>query len=412
MTKLVLLVLRESNTKPPNRVLVVKPHNKTPYELFRGRNPALSFMRPFRCHVTILNTLDHLGKFDGNSDDGFFIGYSLNSTNSNDFVGTEEGIGEGVSEESEIDYQEKSKNSTQDVNIVGLSINTASTNVNTEVDLSNISNTYLVPSTPNTRIHKGHLLDHVIGDVQSGVLTRKITKTTNDQGFISAVYEGKTHEDLHICMFACFLSQEEPKKDGRGIVVRNKARLVAHAYTQEEGIVYEEIFALVTRIEAIRMFLAYASFKEFIVYEMDVKSAFMYGKIEEEVYVCQPPGLEDPEFLDKVYKVEKALYGLHQAPRACQEEEIDYDETFAPVARIEAIRIFIAFATYLNFIVFQMDVKSAFLNGKLKEKVYVKQPPSFESREFSDYVCKLDKALYGLKQAPMACYETLFTFLI
>ncbi|GJS20770.1 retrovirus-related pol polyprotein from transposon TNT 1-94 [Tanacetum coccineum] len=70
---------------------------------------------------------------------------------------------------------------------------------------------------------------------------------------------------------------------------------------------------------------------------------------------------------------------------------------------MEAIRIFLAFATYMNFIVFQMDVKSAFLNGKLKEEVYVKQPPSFESSEFLDYVCKLDKALYGLKQAPKAC---------
>nr|GFC32328.1 hypothetical protein [Tanacetum cinerariifolium] len=119
---------------------------------------------------------------------------------------------EGVSKESEIDNQEKPENSTQDVNTAEPSINTASTNVNTEVDLSNISNTYLVPSTLNTRIHKDHLLDHVNGDVQSGVLTMRTTKTTNDQGFISAVYEGKTHEYLHTCLFACFLSQEEPKK--------------------------------------------------------------------------------------------------------------------------------------------------------------------------------------------------------
>ncbi|GJV48908.1 retrovirus-related pol polyprotein from transposon TNT 1-94 [Tanacetum coccineum] len=82
------------------------------------------------------------------------------------------------------------------------------------------------------------------------------------------------------------------------------------------------------------------------------------------------------------------------------------------VARMKAIRIFIAFATYMNFKVYQMDVKSAFLNGKLKEEVYVKQPPGFESSEFPDYVCKLDKALYGLKQAPKAWYETLSTFLI
>ncbi|GJT41011.1 putative ribonuclease H-like domain-containing protein [Tanacetum coccineum] len=109
------------------------------------------------------------------------------------------------------------------------------------------------------------------------------------------------------------------KKDERGIVVRNKARLVAQGYTQEEGIDYDEVFAPVARIEAIRLFLAYASFMGFIVYQMDVKSAFLYGTIKEEVYVCQPPGFEDPQFPDKVYKVEKALYGLHQAPRAWYE---------------------------------------------------------------------------------------------
>ncbi|GJV99748.1 putative ribonuclease H-like domain-containing protein [Tanacetum coccineum] len=109
------------------------------------------------------------------------------------------------------------------------------------------------------------------------------------------------------------------KKDERGIVVKNKARLVAQGHTQEEGIYYDEVFVPVARIEAIRLFLAYASFKDFVVYQMDVKSAFLYGKIEEELYVYQPPGFEDPHFPDKVYKVEKALYGLHQAPRAWYE---------------------------------------------------------------------------------------------
>ncbi|GJT96908.1 putative ribonuclease H-like domain-containing protein [Tanacetum coccineum] len=421
-----------------NMVLVVKPHNKTPYELFRGRTPSLSFMKPFGCHVTILNTLDHLGKFDGKSDDGFFVGYSLNSkafrvynirtrkveenlhvrfledkpiiagdgpkwlfdidvltksmnyvpvvagTNSNDFVGIKESIGAGHSskepgssqdyilmplwkdgslfdsslkdasndepqpsndaekkdDEGGIDDQERTENSAQDVNTTRPSINTANTNFNTgspnintvsptiptantkwlfsdesELDLSNIATTYPVPTTPNTRIHKDHSLDHVLGDVQSGVQTRRMI---NEQGFISAVYEGKTHEDLHTCLFAYFLSQEEPKKviqalkdprwieamqeellqfklqqvwtlvdlpygkrairtkwvyrnkkDKRGIVIRNKARLVAQGYTQEEGIDYDEVFAPVARIEAIRLFLAYASFNDFVVYHME-----------------------------------------------------------------------------------------------------------------------------------------------
>nr|GEY65047.1 putative ribonuclease H-like domain-containing protein [Tanacetum cinerariifolium] len=114
------------------------------------------------------------------------------------------------------------------------------------------------------------------------------------------------------------------KKDERDIVVRNKARLVAQGYTQEEGIDYEEVFALVARIEAIRLFLAYASFMGFMVYQTDVKSAFLYGTIEEEVYVCQPPGFEDPNYHDKVYKVDKALYGLHQALRAWYETLANY----------------------------------------------------------------------------------------
>ncbi|GKC62514.1 putative ribonuclease H-like domain-containing protein, partial [Tanacetum coccineum] len=109
------------------------------------------------------------------------------------------------------------------------------------------------------------------------------------------------------------------KKDERGIVIRNKARLVAQGYTQEEGIDYDEVFAPVVRIKAIRLFLAYASFKDFVVYQTDVKSVFLYGKIKEEVNVCQPSGFEDPDFLDRVYKVEKALSGLHQAPRAWYE---------------------------------------------------------------------------------------------
>nr|GFC02149.1 copia protein [Tanacetum cinerariifolium] len=94
------------------------------------------------------------------------------------------------------------------------------------------------------------------------------------------------------------------------------AQLVAQGHMQEEGIDCDEVFAHVARIEAIRIFLAFASYMGFIVYQMDVKSAFLYGTIDEEVYVSQPPGFVDPKFPNKVYKVVKALYGLRQAPRA------------------------------------------------------------------------------------------------
>nr|GEX87547.1 putative ribonuclease H-like domain-containing protein [Tanacetum cinerariifolium] len=109
------------------------------------------------------------------------------------------------------------------------------------------------------------------------------------------------------------------KKDERGIVIRNKERLVAQGYTQEECINYDEVFPLVARIEAIMLFLAYASFMRFIVYQMDVKNAILYDTIKEEVYVSQLPSFEDLHVPNKVYKVEKALYGLYQAPRAWYE---------------------------------------------------------------------------------------------
>ncbi|KAI3687046.1 hypothetical protein L1987_80736 [Smallanthus sonchifolius] len=109
------------------------------------------------------------------------------------------------------------------------------------------------------------------------------------------------------------------KTDDHHIVVKNKARLVVQGFYQQEGLDYTEVYAPVARIEAIRLFLAYATYVGFKVYQLDVKSAFLYGKVHEEVYVTQPPGFEDPHNINKVYKLDKALYGLHQAPRAWYE---------------------------------------------------------------------------------------------
>ncbi|GJZ38953.1 retrovirus-related pol polyprotein from transposon TNT 1-94 [Tanacetum coccineum] len=95
-----------------------------------------------------------------------------------------------------------------------------------------------------------------------------------------------------------------------------------------------------------------------------------------------------------------------------QQEGIDYEETFAPVARLQAIRVFLTYAAYMGFMVYHMDIKSAFLNGKISKEVYVPQPPGFESSEFPNHVCKLNKALYRLKQDPSLWYETLSKFLI
>ncbi|GJU20080.1 putative ribonuclease H-like domain-containing protein [Tanacetum coccineum] len=183
-----------------------------------------------------------------------------------------------------------------------------------EADLNNLETTMNVSPIPTTRIHKDHPKDQIIGDINS------LLKHWRIQDFKEHAMKVWRLVDLPKGKHAIGTKWVyRNKKDERGILVRNKARLVAQGYTQEEGIDYDEVFAPVARIEAIRLFLAYASFMGFIVYQMDVKSAFLYGTIKEEVYVCQPLGFEDPQFPDKVYKVEKALYGLHQAPRAWYE---------------------------------------------------------------------------------------------
>ncbi|GJU33093.1 putative ribonuclease H-like domain-containing protein [Tanacetum coccineum] len=216
--------------------------------------------------------------------------------------------------------------------------------VGAEADMNNLDTFMPVSPIPTTRIHKDHPFEQIIRDLHSAPQTRRMTKSVTEHGMFSSVQQRINHKDFQNCLFACFLSQAEPrkviqalkdlswiesmqeellqfklqhvwtlvdlpygkraigtkwvyrnKKDERGIVIRNTARLVAQGYTQEEGIDYDEVFALVARIEAIRLFLAYDSFKDFVVYQMDMKSAFI------------------------VYKVEKALYGLHQAPRAWYE---------------------------------------------------------------------------------------------
>ncbi|GKD76634.1 putative ribonuclease H-like domain-containing protein [Tanacetum coccineum] len=284
-----------------NRVLVVKPHNKTPYELFRGFKPALSFMRPFGCHVTILNTLDSLGKFDGKSDEGFFVGYSLSSKAfrvyntrtrrvenlhirflenkpmiegnglkwlfdidsliqsmnyipvtagiiSNESAGTQSELNAGQdcivmpiwkdalyfdSPTKDVDNGEPK--TADDAQKQVEDVNTASSNDQDspkdmftmrashtleathieffsdedepEVDFGNITNSYTVPTTPNIRIHKDHPIDNVIGDVKSSVQTRRMTKPTSEQGFLSDIYEQKIHDTLNTFLYACFLSQ-------------------------------------------------------------------------------------------------------------------------------------------------------------------------------------------------------------
>nr|GEU30120.1 hypothetical protein [Tanacetum cinerariifolium] len=189
------------------------------------------------------------------------------------------------------------------------------------VDSSNM-HTFYQHHPSEHRWMKDHPLEQVIRNSSQSVRTRL-----------------QLESDGEMCMFALTVSRTEPKNikeamaDSAWIesmqeelhqfdrldntVIRKKSRLVAKGYAQKEGVDFEESFAPVARLEAVWLFIAYAAHKSFTVYQMDVKTAFLYGPLKEEVYVNQPDGFVDPYHPDKVYRLKKALYGLKQAPRAC-----------------------------------------------------------------------------------------------
>nr|GEZ49444.1 integrase, catalytic region, zinc finger, CCHC-type, peptidase aspartic, catalytic [Tanacetum cinerariifolium] len=218
-------------------------------------------------------------------------------------------------------------------------------------DPSNV-HTYYQPYPYEKKWTKDHPLHKIISDPKSSVRTRG--------------------QLANSCLFSCLLSSIEPVN-------------VAEALRDADwvSIDYDETFAHVARIEAIRLFLAYVAHKDFTVFYMDVNTAFLNGILKEEVYVGQPPGFVSKKYPDHVYALDKALYDLKQAPRACDVQQSP-EEVILPQTNTQSI---------LNNMIPNVD-ETAFLNGILKEEVYVGQPPGFVSKQYPDHVYALDKALY------------------
>ncbi|KAI3742536.1 hypothetical protein L1987_60221 [Smallanthus sonchifolius] len=441
-----------------NRVLTVKRHNKTCYELLNNRKPNLEYLLPFGNPCNLLKVRDVPTKFSAKAIEGIFLGYVANSTTKRVYNKETRQVEEwfhidcsnrslpqmAIGPDWAFDYENLFKSfhlpsdisdedaavlydSCQDAQHNGFIPNTVPnssipstsahnpnvascsgpqdseseednaifqdssadpllsddplpstqaqgeipTNLDSEIPIpqdysyqseSTLVNVLPVPEVASIKEHKDHPVTNIIGNLQDGVKTRSLVDNTC---LYTCIKDSGVLDD---CSHSCFISQVEPKnvemalhdnnwieamqeelaqfdklkvwnlvdlpkgaypigtkwvfkckKDDRGVVVRNKARLVVQGFNQQEGIDYTEVYAPVARLEAIRLFLAFASFKGFKVFQLDVKSAFLYGKVKEEVYVCQPPGFEDPLNPNMVFKLDKALYGLHQAPRAWYE---------------------------------------------------------------------------------------------
>nr|GEZ26940.1 hypothetical protein [Tanacetum cinerariifolium] len=289
--------------------------------------------------------------------------------------------------------------------------------------------TYYQPYSHEKKWTKDHPLHKIIGDPKSSVRTRgQLASSCLFSCLLSSIEPANVAEPLKDADWVSEMQEEldqfarlkvwrliprpegkfviktkwifKNEKDESSLVIRNKARLVAVGYSQQEGIDYDETFAPVARIEAIRLFLAYAVHKNFPVFQMDVKTAFLNGILKEKF----------PTPMVEQAKLKRDLAG--KPVDHTDYQRIYYDETFAPVARIAAIRLFLAYAAHKDFTVYQMDVKTTFLNEILKEEVYVGQPLGVVSKQYTDHVYALDKALYGLKQAPRAWYDVLSQFLI
>ncbi|KAK2409679.1 putative mitochondrial protein [Trifolium repens] len=203
---------------------------------------------------------------------------------------------------------------------------------------------------PSVRVQKNHPLDLVIGNPDQGITTRRSNEVISNSCFVSLIEPKNVKEAI---TDECWIEAMQEKlnqfkrsevwhlvprpegfnvigtkwvfknkSDENGIVTRNKARLVAQGYTQEEVLDFDETFAPVARLEAVRLLLGVACTLKFKLFQMDVKSAFLNGYLQEEVYVEQPKGFVEHIFPNHVYKLKKALYGLKQAPKAWFETNI------------------------------------------------------------------------------------------
>ncbi|GJU65736.1 retrovirus-related pol polyprotein from transposon TNT 1-94 [Tanacetum coccineum] len=332
----------DTSTYILNRILIKAILGKTPYELLRGRKPTLDYFRVFGSKCFILNTKDYLTKFDPKSYEGVFLGYSQNSKA---YIILNKHTRK-VEESLNVTFDETPPPSKTSPLVDDDLDEEEAIKVTEKKNLENdiVDETLEIDEIVNIKESRNHPLENVIGNLNQRTLRSQAQNQSNFFCFISTIEPKNVNEALGDKSWIVAMQEElnqfiandvwelvpQPrnmtiigtkwvfrnKLDENGVVSRNKARLVAQGYNQQEGIDYDETYAPVARLESIRILLAYACALDFKLFQMDVKSAFLNGFINDEVYVAQPSGFINFEEPDHVYKLKKTLYGLKQAPKA------------------------------------------------------------------------------------------------
>ncbi|CAL8120822.1 unnamed protein product [Prunus armeniaca] len=274
-----------------NRVFF-RPHTKsTPYEIWKGKKPNVKHLRTFGSKCYIYKDREYLGKFDARSDVGIFLGYSMNSRAYRV---------EPRSEDTDMETHESADGTEADFEDCNQPINP------------------VIRRPGAKQVQKDHSPSDVIGN--------SVTDALADDDWILAMQDELNQFERNDVWYLVPRPKDSNvigtkwifrnKTDEKGQIMRNKARLVAQGYSQIEGLDFDETFAPVARLESVRLLLSIACYLQFKLYQMDVKSAFLNGVLQEEIYVEQPAGFQDPIHPNHVYRLKKALYGLKQAPRA------------------------------------------------------------------------------------------------
>nr|GEY48788.1 hypothetical protein [Tanacetum cinerariifolium] len=388
-----------------------------------GRTPSIGFMRPFGCPVTILNTLDPLGKFERKVDEGFLVGYSVNSKSFRVFNSRTRIVQETL----HVNFLKNKPNITGTGPTWLFDIDSLTRTMNYQpVTAGNQSNPTAGDAAFNDKEHDAEKPESAVNlSLSSSALSGEQDDMTKKKD------KGKSHVEYFTGNRDLYADSEDYSEDSNnnvsaaGPIVPTAGQNYANSINPISVAGPSNTNTSPTHgkssLQDASQPLEMLEREDFIYSDHEnVGAEADFNNLETSITFSHIPTTRT----HKDHPLAQIIGDLSSTTQTrsmtrvikdqghTQEEGIDYEEVFAPVARIEAIRLFLAYASFMGFMVYQMDVKSAFLYGNIEEEVYVCQPPGFEDPDHPDKVYKVVNALYGLHQAPRAWYETLANYLL